>query len=184
MLQPITFETERLKIHSFHITDIDNHTPLATDVLSLFSDPFTLKYVPEKRLTGIEAAQDFIKTMIINHHIGRNHLHFITSKKFNKVIGTIDIITPVVVREHYLLQEYPYFVEFFLLQEFSAQKIMTEAIPILIDAIHNQGIEKVGAVVNRKNTAAVKILKNAKFHYQDQFDIAQDLYLATSIKAQ
>lgn len=183
MLQPITFETERLKIHSFHITDIDNPTKLANDVLSLFSDPFTLKYVPEKRLAGIESAEDFIKTMIINHHIGRNHLHFITSKKFNKVIGTIDIIAPGVVKEHYLLQEYPYFIEFFLVQKFSAQKIMTETIPILIDAIHNQGIEKIGAVVNRENTAAISVLKNARFLYQDQFDIAQDLYLATAIKS-
>jgi RimJ/RimL family protein N-acetyltransferase len=184
MLQPITFETERLKIHSFHISDIDNHTKLATDVLSLFSDPFTLKYVPEKRLAGLDSAQDFVKTMIINHHIGRNHLHFITSKKLNQVIGTIDVISPGVVKEHYSLQEYPYFIEFFLLHKFSAQKVMSETIPLLINAIHSQGIEKVGAVVNRENTAAIKVLKNANFLYQDQFDIIQDLYLATSIKSQ
>ena len=182
MLQPITFETGRVKIHSFHITDIDNHTKLANDVLSLFSDPFTLKYVPEKRLVGIKSAEDFVKTMIINHHIGRNHLHFITSKELNQVIGTIDIIAPEVVKEHYLLQEYPYFIEFFLLQKFSAQKIMTDAIPMLIAAIHNQGIEKIGAVVNRENTAAIKVLKNANFKFQEQFDIVQDLYLATSMK--
>ncbi|PSK90826.1 GNAT family N-acetyltransferase [Taibaiella chishuiensis] len=184
MLQPITFETERLKIHSFHITDIDNHTKLANDVLSLFSDPFTLKYVPEKRLVGIESAQDFVKTMIINHHIGRNHLHFITAKTLNQVIGTIDIITPAVVKEYYSLREYPYFIEFFLLQKFSGQKIMTETIPLLIDAIHTQGIEKIGAVVNRENIAAVSVLKNANFLYRGQFDIVQDLYLATSIQSQ
>lgn len=183
-MQPITFETERLKIHSFQISDIENHQQLAKDMLTLFSDPFTLKFVPEKLLHNIKEAEDFVKTMIINHHLGKNHLYFITYKELGQVIGIIDFITPKVIKEHYSLQEYPYFIEFYLLEQFSAQTFMTEIIPAMVTAAHNLGIMEIGAVVNRANISAIKVLKKANFIFKDRFDVAQDLYLAKAFMSE
>ncbi|AOM80007.1 GNAT family N-acetyltransferase [Pedobacter steynii] len=179
MLQPISFETEKLRVHSFRTSDVENYKQLALEVLPILSDPFTLRFVPEKRLNNIEAAEDYIKTMFINHHVGRNHLHFIFSKDMDRVIGIVDLIAPKVVEEHYQLPEYPYFIEFYLLEMLSGRLVMTELLPEIIKEVQRQGIEKIAAVVNRQNKAAIKVLQRSGFQLQASFDIIQDLYLVS-----
>ncbi|HWV73006.1 MAG TPA: GNAT family N-acetyltransferase [Pseudosphingobacterium sp.] len=177
MLQPIILETEQFHVHSFRVEDIENYQQLAIDVLSVFSDPFTLKFVPDRRLHSLEEAEGFVKAMFINHHVGRNHLHFISSKKIERVIGIIDLISPAVAREHYDLPEYPYFIEFYLMEMLSGRSVMTEILPKITQHVHQQGIEEIGAVVNRNNKAAIKVLERALFRFKGKFDIAQDYYL-------
>ena len=181
MLQPINFETETLKIHSFRISDIDDHRQLAADVLSIFSDSFTLKFVPTKRLNSIESAQDFIKTTIINHHIGRSHLHFITSKETQRVVGVVDLISPEVAKEHYKLDDYPYFIEFYLLKFQSGKAKMSAVLPFFIKHLQDNGLDKLAAVVNRNNQAAIKVLERSGFKLKTKFDILQDLYVSELI---
>src|SRR5690606_31955366 len=111
---------------------------------------------PAKRLNSIHEAELFLQTTTINYHCGRNYLHFITDKNLNKVIGMIDIISPETARDHYKIKNYPFFIEFYLGSFVSGQGIMTEILPILINTLHVQGINKIGAIVNRKNFAARK----------------------------
>lgn len=178
MLRPIAFETDELEVHSFRITDIVNFKQLAEDILSIFSDTFTLKFVPDKKMHTMEEAEGFVKAMILNHHVGRNHLHFITSKKMSRVVGIVDLISPEVAKEYYQLEDYPYFIEFYLLEILSGQSIMTQLLPVIVGHLHNEGIKKIGAVVNRKNKAAIKVLERSGFKVNGQFDILQDLYLS------
>ncbi|MEH3112522.1 hypothetical protein [Pedobacter terrae] len=53
---------------------------------------------------------------------------------------------------------------------------MMEILPPLIDNLLLQGITRIGAVVNRDNTATRKLLENAQFSYKEPFDSLQDLY--------
>jgi L-amino acid N-acyltransferase YncA len=53
---------------------------------------------------------------------------------------------------------------------------MTQLLPVLLAEIAQQGIKELGAVVNRHNHAARKVLANAGFAHLSAFDTKQDLY--------
>lgn len=55
---------------------------------------------------------------------------------------------------------------------------MTEILPIILEHIHDQGIDKIAAVVNRTNKSAIKVLERSGFKIKDKFDILQDIYIA------
>jgi len=53
---------------------------------------------------------------------------------------------------------------------------MSDILPPIINLILAQDILSIGAIVNRKNTAARKVLEKSKFVYKDRFDSLQDLF--------
>lgn len=158
MLKPISLENDKLLIHSFRPEDLERFGQLSHDIFSILSDDHTLKYIPGKRLHSLEEAEFFLKTMIINYHSGLNYIHFITDKKLNKVVGLVDLISPEVAMAHYKIDHYPFFIEFYLSGFASGCYIMTEILPVIVDNILEQGIPSIGAVVNRKNIAAKRVL--------------------------
>ncbi|WP_367866990.1 GNAT family N-acetyltransferase [Pedobacter sp. WC2423] len=176
MLKPIDYESERLCVHSFRPYDLQRFDQFALDILSILSDDFTLKFIPGKRLNTIVEAEAFLQTMIVNFHNGRNFMHFITDKKMNRVIGIIDLISPKVAREHYEIEKYPYFIEFYLSGLAAGTSIMSEILPAIVSNVISQGITCIGAVIDRNNTAAKKVLEKASFLYKSRFDILQDFY--------
>ena len=176
MLQPITFENDQLLIHSLRPKDLQKYDQLVADIYCILSDDRTLKYLPAKRINNLKEAETFLQTMILGSHTGRNHLHFICDKNLDKVIGLIDIISPEIAKEFYDIKTYPYFIEFYLSSAATGCYIMTEILPAMVDAVLNQGIPSIGAVVNRKNLAAKRVLEKANFAYKAPFDVLQDLY--------
>lgn len=86
------------------------------------------------------------------------------------------MISPEVAKEHYQLDEYPFFIEFYLGASATGCYVMTEILPPVVDSILGQGIPRIGAVINRQNIAAKKVLENVQFFYKAQFDVLQDLY--------
>lgn len=178
MLEPIYLENEKLLIHPFRSQDLNRFEELTKDIFEILSDEQTLAFLPEKRLNNLLEAELFLQTAIVNYHSGRNYLHFISHKEYNKVIGMIDVISPETAREYYSLDNYPFFIEFYLSSSASGQAIMTDMLPALVCNLHLQGIHKIGAVINRKNKAARKVLEKATFEYQAPFDIVQDLFEA------
>ena len=180
MLKPIFLENDSLLIHPFRPEDLGRFEELSSDIFSILSDDQTLKFIPGKRLNNLQEAELFLQTMVMNYHSGHNYIHFITHKQLDKVIGIIDLISPEVARQHYQIDHYPFFIEFYLSGFASGCYIMTEILPQLIDNLSDQGISKIGAVVNRENIAARKVLEKANFRYQAKFDMLQDLYETTT----
>lgn len=176
MLQPIHFENDKLLIHPFRPEDLNRFEELTKDIFDILSDDQTLKFIPGKRLNSLQEAEIFLQTAIVNYHTGRNYIHFISHKELDKVIGIIDLISPEVAKDHYNMDHYPFFIEFYLSGFASGCYIMSEILPELIELILDQGIDKIGAVVNRENIAAKKVLKHANFNYKAPFDIVQDFY--------
>lgn len=176
MLKPIYIEKKELSIHPFRPEDLDRFEEISADLFSILSDDCTLKFIPTKRLHNLNEARLMLQTIVLNHYAGRSYVHFITHKKTNKLIGIIDLISPQVAREHYKMDYYPFFIEFYLGGFATGCYIMTEILPTVIDNILSQGIESIGAVINRKNIAAKKVLENANFSYKATFDLTQDLY--------
>lgn len=179
MLKPIFLENDKLLIHPFRPEDLQRFEQLTLDIFSILSDDHTLKFIPGKRLHSLEEADAFLKTMVINYHAGLNYIHFISDKQLNKVVGIIDLISPDVAKTHYQIDHYPFFIEFYLSGFASGCYIMTEILPPVIDNLRQQGIPSIGAVVNRKNIAARKVLERAQFTYKEPFDAVQDFYVTT-----
>lgn len=176
MLEPIYLENQKLLIHPFRPEDLNRFGRLSSDIFDILSDQQTLKFLPGKRLNNLQEAELFLQTAIVNFHSGRNYIHFISHKELDKVIGMIDIISPELAKNHYNMDHYPFFVEFYLSGFARGCYIMTEILPLLMDKLVKQGITRVGAVINRKNIAARKVLENACFTYKAPFDQLQDLY--------
>jgi RimJ/RimL family protein N-acetyltransferase len=175
MINPIYFENENFLIHSFRPVDLNRISQLSIEVFNILSDD-TLHFIPTKRLQNVQESKAFILEMILNFHSGRNYLHFITDKLSGKVVGMIDLISPALAMEHYQIPCYPFFIEFYLGSFASGCYLMTELLPVVVDKLLAQGIGSIGAVVNKENIAAKKVLKKARFSRKYHFDTQQDFY--------
>jgi RimJ/RimL family protein N-acetyltransferase len=179
MIEPVQFESNHLLIHSFRAEDIRELERLAWDVFTILSDDKTLTYLAGKRLHSLADAEMFLRTNLLNFHAGQNYLHFISDKETGKVVGLIDLISPGLAKEHYRLGHYPYFIEFLLKSEFQGRGIMGEVLPKFVKQLKEKNIKEVGAVVNRTNTIARKLIQKVDFSYRSGFDLLQDFYTIT-----
>jgi RimJ/RimL family protein N-acetyltransferase len=176
MLAPIHIENETLIIQSFHARDFQRWSGMVDDIYALLSDNQALKYLPFKRLRSVDDADAWLKHGLISLHCGRNYLHFIRTKNNGRIIGFIDIISPELAREHYQLQQYPYFIEFCIKTEYSQKKLMSSLLPDFLESLCNQQVSEIAAVINRNNIAAQKVLCRSGFSYHRFFDDTQDVY--------
>ncbi|WP_345948987.1 hypothetical protein ABDD95_19255 [Mucilaginibacter sp. PAMB04274] len=94
MLDPIYLENDQVIVHAFGPEDVKRYEALVKDIYQLFSDPDTLRFIPEKRLRSVQEADSWLKNTILNFHCDRNFLHFVTDKKSGKLLGMIDILHP------------------------------------------------------------------------------------------
>ena len=176
MIRAITFETDRFLIHGFRAEELGRFDSLATEVFRILSDDHTLRYLPSKRLRNVNEAKVFLQGMLLNFHAGRSFLHFITDKASGKVVGMIDLISPALAMEHYRIPRYPFFLEFYLGSFATGCYLMTEVLPAMVSEFLDQGVDCIGAVVDRQNIPAKKVLKKARFSRSCSFDTLQDLY--------
>lgn len=176
MIRPLHIETDNLLLHPFMAADLARYEQLVTEIFDLLSNEDTLRYIPDKELHSLTDAEVWLRAAVLNAHSRRNTVHFLTDKRTGKLIGVVDIIPPLVARQHYQLSEYPYFIEFYLAASAKGKSIMTMLLPQVMTELSAQGISQVAAVVNRKNKAASKVLNKAGFIYQIPFDALQDFY--------
>jgi len=176
MSHPIYFENSRYLIHGFRPIDLERFADLTAEVFRILSDERTLRYIPFKRMGSLKETEAFLREMVISFHTGKNLLHFITDKATGTVVGMIDLISPALAREHYRINDYPFFVEFYLGSFASGCYLMTELLPAVVEQLLEGGIGRIGAVVNRRNIAAKKVLKKARFKKKHVFDLEQDFY--------
>ncbi|UOE50984.1 hypothetical protein MTO98_07830 [Mucilaginibacter sp. SMC90] len=141
----------------------ETYDKLVKEIYQLLSDDDTLYYIPEKRINALADAETWLKAAILNFHCGRNFIHFITDRISGKLLGIIDILSPEVAMDNYRLDNYPYFIEFYLSGTERGKKIMSSILPDLIGKLGNREIIELGAVVNRRNIAAIKVLTRTGF---------------------
>jgi len=176
MLLPICLEYEQVCIHPLRAADIDRYEQFVEEIYQLLSDEETLHFIPEKRLRSFQEAENWLKSATLNFHCGHNYLHFITERTSGKLLGMVDIFTPGKVKEHYRLESYPYFLEFYLRGKVRGRKIMTKLLPLIIEELDKRNIQSVAAVINKNNFAALKVIEKAGFEFRARFDARQNLY--------
>lgn len=114
--------------------------------------------------------------MLLNFYSGRNYLHFITDKFSDKVVGMIDLISPSLAMEHYRIPRYPFFIEFYLGSFATGCQLMSEVLPAMVTEFVERGVDCIGAVVDKGNIPAKKVLKKARFSHRYSFDEKQEFY--------
>lgn len=114
---------------------------------------------------------------MLNFYCGLNYLYFVTEKRSGQLVGITDLVSPKKAKAHYALGAYPYFVEFYLAKQARGRRLMTRLFPKLINEWHLRQIEQLGVVVNRRNQAALKVIREVGFQYGSLFDYEQYLYL-------
>lgn len=174
--EAVAFDAENWSIRPFRAGDLDRFEELACEVLRILSDEKTLYFIPEKGLRSMAEATAWLQRAVLNFHTGRSFIHFIRQKKDGRLIGMVDILAPDLVKEYYLLADYPYFIEFYLAGSAQGRLLMSEVLPQIIQELQHKGIKKIAAVVNRKNKASKRVLEKAGFSYGLRFDPVQDLY--------
>jgi L-amino acid N-acyltransferase YncA len=173
----IHIDIDAFSIHPFGPQDLLGYESLAIEIFEILSDNETLKFIPEKRVSSIDEAKNWLNCAILNFHAGRNRAHFITAKKSGTLVGLIDIIPPAVAGEHYELAHYPFFIEFYLKGGAKGKSIMSNLLPPVIRELKLQGMQEIAAVVNRENMAARVFLQKSGFKHLCRFDGLQDLYI-------
>lgn len=176
MRQPLSLENDDFQVHPFRSEDFNHISTLVKEIYKLLSDDETLHFIPEKRLYSIADAHNWLKSTILNFHCGRNFVHFIKEKSTGNLLGMVDIISPQLAKAHYQIERYPFFIEFYLSGNARGKRIMTSLLPQIIAKMQQNEIQVIGAVVNRKNLAAQKVLTKTGFTYQTSFDQFQNLY--------
>jgi RimJ/RimL family protein N-acetyltransferase len=152
---------------------------IAAEVYAILSDEQTLTFLPEKRLDSREHAESFLRGSLLSYHSGKNYLHFISQKSSGKVIGIFDLIPPETARQHYVLADYPYFLEFYLGSAHQQQGVMSALLPHFIDSLKKKKIKNLAAIAHRHNGNAHNTLIKAGFVPSAAFDPFQDLYTYT-----
>lgn len=170
-------EHEIYRIDPLGADDLRQYEELAREIYKLLSDENTLQFLPEKKLSSVTAAKSWLNASLLNFHSGRNQVHLIRSKVSGSLLGIIDLIPPAVAREHYQLSQYPHFIEFYLKSTAKGNALMSRLLPKVLAHLQEEGIGELGAVVNKRNLAARKVLKRSGFRLYGNFDAVQDLYL-------
>ncbi|SEO11104.1 Protein N-acetyltransferase, RimJ/RimL family [Mucilaginibacter gossypiicola] len=179
MIKPICLDYEPWQIHGIRPEELKRHKQLIKEIHQVLTDQQTLQYLPEKRIHALAEAESWLSTAILNYYCAKCYTHLITERSTGKLVGMIDIIPPETSREHYELPEHSYFIEFYLNSNHIGKNLMSSMLPLVLNAMQEQGIKSVAAVVNRQNHAAKKVLMRSGFSYDRRFDILQDLYIVT-----
>jgi RimJ/RimL family protein N-acetyltransferase len=176
MLKPIRFIVEEFEVSPLNGSDLERLDHLAKDIFAILSDEETLRFIPEKRLNNKDEAKQWLKLSILNFHSGRNYIYMIRVKVTGKIVGIIDILSPTLVKQYYLLPSYSHFVEFYIKGEFQGSSLMSKVLPKILQVIEYQQIDVISAVADRKNFAARKVLEKSGFAKVGPFDFNKDLF--------
>ncbi|QXV66828.1 GNAT family N-acetyltransferase [Mucilaginibacter sp. 21P] len=172
----IDLELDDLSICRIDQISLHDYPELACDIFELLSDKATLRFIPEKEIADLKSARQWLITSLMNSQCGRNQTHLIHSKASGELLGIVDIIPPKVAREHYTLDDYPFFIEFYLKSSVFGRSIMSLLLPQLVTKLQDRGVHPLAAVVNKKNIPARKVLSRSGFAFEHSFDQFQDLY--------
>ena len=176
MFKPVNFTVDDLEISPLKGEDLHRFDIMAEEVYAILSDERTLHFIPEKRLKSKQEAVTWLQLSVVNFYTGRNYIHLIRSKRTGTILGIIDILSPALVRDHYQLPSYPYFVEFYIKGELRGGSLMSKILPKVLQFIKKQDIDVIAAVADRNNFAARKVLEKSGFANIKRFDSTKDLF--------
>lgn len=177
MTPPILIDTEDLLLHPFRAEEMKRFESLSRDVHRLFNQSAALTFLPHKKLADVQQTEALLQTVLFQQYNGASQWYFITRKSDQRTIGMIELISPATAKQHYQLEQYPYFLEFCLCAKHAGKGIMSRLVSKLVGQLQQLGIKKIGAVAHPQNRAAIRVLEKSGLSRKTSFDAFQHLYL-------
>lgn len=167
----------KVHLRPFGAEDMLRYTGLLQDILRIFSNPVTFRFVPARAMLSAQQADAYLQMLILRCSTTADSLYFLHDSLTGKVVGVIELLSPETSSKHYALRDYPHFIEFYLDADYQGSAIMTSVLPQLVGHLKDSDIGKIGAAVDRRNLAAAIVLQRSGFKRQGAFDVLKDLYL-------
>lgn len=174
-LKPINLDNGVIQIHPLRPSDMMRHDELVNDLYEIFGDEDSLPYNKEKFVSDRKTISTQMLGVTIGYEQQIRYTHFITLKEPNKIIGEIIILSPKSVEPQYKIQD-TWIIEFYLNKQLWNKGIMSGIIAAIVSNMKNQGIDKIGALVDRNNIPSIRVLEKSGFIKRNPFDVKQDYY--------
>jgi RimJ/RimL family protein N-acetyltransferase len=180
-LKPILIRNGVTTIHPLRNSDLEPEKlqKIKEDLFAIYSNEETIKFIPHKKTSTIEDVEKKINKIRFGYNTKGSYAHFVTLDKFDKIIGEINIISPLGTSD-YNIPNYDisdvWFIEYAKYANIGKFGIITNAVGEIIDRLKSQGVTRIGAVCFRENIDSIKILKNLNFCNVTSFDNYQDYY--------
>lgn len=148
---------------------------LVHEFLELFSHEELTKYNENYRLSSIHDAQTRIYNISLSFMQHRFYTYRLYDAKADKLVGTIELLTPESVNESHpsiskfcfptgdAVRNNIWLIEYYLHPDYWRQGIMSNAVSAIIDMLFAQTARCVTAVCHIKNGPGEKFLKNLTF---------------------
>jgi [ribosomal protein S5]-alanine N-acetyltransferase len=149
-------KTERLLLRRVNNTDVN-------EIMSLRSNPETMKYIPRPLVKTIEDALEHIA--MIDEKIEKNEgINWaITLKDYSKLIGIIGYYR--IKPEHYRAE-----IGYMILPEYNGKGIVSEAIKEVVKyGFEVMQLHSIEAVIDPENYASAKVLEKNEFVKEAHF---------------
>lgn len=179
--KPINLSDGKTSIHPFRNSDMTEKKmeQIIQDIYSIYSNNETVKYIPEKKINTFKEAINRFQKIRLNYGLKTSYTHFITVNSIGRIVGEINIISPLGASD-YKIPNYDlsnvWFIEYAKNIDLGKFGLITRSLAVVISNLKKQGISKIGAVCFRENKASIKILLNLEFEKIAQFDVYQDYY--------
>jgi RimJ/RimL family protein N-acetyltransferase len=174
-LKPIHLNNGVIEIHPLRKKELLKNELVCNDLFEIFGDKESLPYNYEKLVKGKEDITNQLLGVTFGYENQTRYTHFLTLSKIDKVIGEIIILSPKSASDNYRLKE-TWVIEFYLNKHLWNNGIMTDALKAILQNMKEQGINKIGALVDRKNYPSIKVLEKVGFKKDYEFDLRQDYY--------
>lgn len=174
-LQAINLDNGIIQIHPLRKSELLKHDKVVDELFEIFSDSDTLIFNKEKLVSDKNTVAMQLLGVSMGYEQQLRYTHFLTLKKFDKIIGEVIILSPKSVEPAYKIVD-TWIIEYFLNKQLWNNGIMTGVIQAIIQKMKEQDIKNIGALVDRENISSIRVLEKSGFKKISRFDDKQDYY--------
>jgi len=171
--KPIFVENETIIFKPLTNNNSQEFRAIENGLLAIFSDKQVLHFHPEKELKSVSDAATYVLGTLIGYGAKIHYNHFIFEKKTNRVIGIIEIRSPLGVLSKYeflekISEQEPilkntWVVEYYLNPEYWGRGIISLCLSLVIDRILINPATTISAFTQTENIRSKRILDKHKF---------------------
>lgn len=155
---------------------------LTEGLLRVFSNPQVVQFNKNRELQSEEDVTKFIFTSTFDGYDNQtNYDYFLIDKTVNQLIGTIHLISPILVKNSYpdlnfivnndRFQDSTWTIEYYLDPDYWNKGIMGLFVKDIVNVLFSQGATYVCAITDIENERSIKLLLKLGFaqniYYQD-----------------
>ncbi|WP_320005385.1 GNAT family N-acetyltransferase [Shiella aurantiaca] len=172
---PIRLESDLIEIHPLGEREFREMVRVVNDLYEILGDAETMKFIPEKLVKDRQEIELRLIGFVSNYEKEEGFTHFLSHKKYNKIIGGINIIPPKKIKIAYNISD-EWFIEYYLNKTLWGKGIISGVLNAIVKNMQNQGINKISALCHPDNIASIHILNKIGFKDIETMILGQKYY--------